>query len=121
MVEPDRNEREEAVSVIESTLANCENMTRKFPEGSPQHTLLRNRIKALRIAKALLTDDPAADYSVEELKEALPPVMSIIGKTAKAQAKYEKGGAKFNRFEPLLRAMQAAKACIEGRIGGRQP
>jgi len=36
---------------------NCEKIQPKFHEGTSQHTLLKNRIKALYISKALITDE----------------------------------------------------------------
>jgi hypothetical protein len=110
------DEREQAVALLSSTIEKCENMHRKFAEGTTQHSLLKNRIKALRIAKALLTGDPAAHYTTAELKEALPPVMSIIHKTTKAQRKHEQGSPKYKQYEPLIRTMEISKAVIEGRI-----
>jgi hypothetical protein len=36
---------------------------------------------------------------------------------------YEQGSPKYNQFEPLIRAMENSKACIEGKImeGAAQP
>ncbi|CUX22830.1 hypothetical protein [Clostridium sp. C105KSO13] len=79
-------------------------------------TLLKNRIKALYISKALLTNDKTVNYTERELREALPPVVSIINKTTKAQNKYDKGTSQFNRFEPIIQAMLISKAFIESRI-----
>lgn len=109
-------EWEQAVALLSSTIEKCENMQRKFAEGTSRHSLLKNRIKALRIAKALLTGDPAAFYTAAELKEALPPVNSIIHKTTKAQRKHEQGSPKYKQYEPLIRTMEISKAVIERRI-----
>ena len=91
-------------------------MQLKFSEGTSQHSLLKNRIKALYISKSLLMDDKTINFSSKELKEALPPVVSIINKTTKAQNKYEKGTSQFNRFEPLIQAMLISKTFIERKI-----
>lgn len=105
-----------AVTILTNTIHNCEKMQQKFAEGTSQHTLLKNRIKALNISKALLTNDRTMTFTVEELREALPPVVSIIHKTARAQNKYEEGSSQFKRFEPLIQAMLISKAFIERRI-----
>ncbi|WP_200967029.1 hypothetical protein [Insulibacter thermoxylanivorax] len=105
-----------AVTILTNTIHNCEKMQRKFAEGTSQHTLLKNRIIALNISKALLTNDRTMTFTVEELREALPPVVSIIHKTARAQNKYEEGSSQFKRFEPLIQAMLISKAFIERRI-----
>lgn len=47
----------EALKVITSTISNCEKMQPKFPEGTSQHTLLKNIIKAMNISKQLITDE----------------------------------------------------------------
>ncbi|AGA56949.1 hypothetical protein Theco_0748 [Thermobacillus composti KWC4] len=122
-MELNQEELERTVALLTSTIAKCEKMQQKFTEGSSRHSLLKNRIKALQISKALLTNDPSADYTSRELREALPPVQSIIHKTTKAQRKYEQGSPKYNQFEPLIRAMEISKACIEGKImeGAAQP
>lgn len=111
-------EIEKAVFIVTATIEKCEKMQHKFSEGTSQHTLLRNRIKALYISKALLKGDKAINYTTEELQEALPPVISIINKTTKAQSKYEKGSSQFNRFEPLILAMTISKEYILAKLQG---
>lgn len=111
-----KEELEKAISLISSTIIKCEKMQLKFSEGTSQHSLLKNRIKALYISKALLTGDKTINYTTEELSAALPPVVSIINKSTKAQSKYEKGSSQFNRFAPLIQAMLISKAFIESQI-----
>ena len=82
-----RAKLEKAVSLLSSTIINCEKMQLKFSEGTSQHSLLRNRIKALYISKSLLSGDKTINYISKELREALPPIVSIINKTTKAQNK----------------------------------
>jgi hypothetical protein len=115
-MEFNREELEKAISLLDSTIVKCEKMQLKFLEGTSQHSLLKNRIKALYISKALLMGDKTINYTSKELKEALPPVVSIINKTTKAQSKYEKGTSKFIRFEPIIQAMLISKAFIERQI-----
>lgn len=91
-------------------------MQLKFSEGTSQHSLLKNRIKALCIAKALLSSDKTISYTNKELTEALPPIVSIINKTTKAQSKYEKGSSQFNRFQHIIQAMFISKTFIENQI-----
>lgn len=49
-----KEELEEALRAITSTIAKCEKVQPKLKEGTPQHTLLIRRIKALRIASVLI-------------------------------------------------------------------
>lgn len=47
-------ELREALRAITSTISKCEKAQLKLREGTPQFSLTRNRIKALRIAEALI-------------------------------------------------------------------
>lgn len=46
----------EALRAINSIIQKCEKAQEKFPEGNSHHTLLRNRLKAMYISKALITE-----------------------------------------------------------------
>lgn len=46
----------EAFRAINSIIHKCEKAQEKFPEGNSQHTLLKNRLKAMYISKALITE-----------------------------------------------------------------
>ena len=79
-----REELDKALLLVSSTITNCEKMQPKFAEGTSQHTLLKNRIKALYISKALISKDDIRDkYTKDELIEELAPVSSIISKSEK--------------------------------------
>ena len=43
-----------ALKVVDSTISNCEKIQPKFSEGTSQHTLLKSKIWALYISKALI-------------------------------------------------------------------
>lgn len=49
-----KEELEEALRAIASTISKCEKVQPKLREGTSQHTLLIRRIKALRIATVLI-------------------------------------------------------------------
>ncbi|MBS5317847.1 MAG: hypothetical protein KHY44_15865, partial [Clostridiales bacterium] len=84
--------------------------------------ILRNRIKALKISKCLIEKDESMQvYAKDELEKALPPVISIINKTEKAQSKYDEGTTPFKRFSPIISAMYISKALIEKEIAQRDP
>lgn len=110
----------EALGVVSSTISNCEKIQPKFAEGTSQHTLLKNRIKALYISKALITDENVMEkYTKEELIEALRPVSSIISKCEKAQMKFEEGTSNYNRFKKIIKAMYISKSLITDEISKR--
>jgi DNA-binding XRE family transcriptional regulator len=115
-----REELAEALRVVASTIIKCEKMQPKFAEGTSQHTLLKNRIKALYISKALITDENIMDkYTKEELIEALRPVSSVISKCEKAQLKFAEVTSHYTRFKSIIKAMYISKALITNEINKR--
>lgn len=102
-----------ALKVISTTITNCEKIQPKFAEGTPQHSLLKNRIKALYISKLLLTDGSLMEkYTKEDLKQALPPILSIISKCEKAQLKFLEGTSHHTRLKNIIKAMNISKSFI---------
>lgn len=110
----------ESLQVVSSTISKCEKVQPKFAEGTSQHTLLKNRIKALYISKLLITDDRIDDkYSKEELIEALRPISSIISKCEKAQLKFTEGTNNHTRLKNIINAMYISKSLITDEISIR--
>lgn len=106
-----------ALKVVSATINNCEKMQPKFAEGTSQHTLLKNRIKALYISQLLITGKEISEsYTKEELEEALPPISSVISKCEKGQQKFNEGTSTHTRFKNIIEAMLISKALIEGEI-----
>ncbi len=52
-----KDELEEALRAIVSTISKCEKVQPKLKQGTAQHTLLIRRIKALRIAVTLIAKE----------------------------------------------------------------
>ncbi|MGE5350534.1 MAG: hypothetical protein ACM3S2_13020 [Ignavibacteriales bacterium] len=46
-----------ALRAVSSIISKCEKAQQKLEEGTSQHTLLKNRLKAMQISKALITDE----------------------------------------------------------------
>ncbi len=106
-------ELEEALRIVSSIINRCEKAQLKFAQGTSQHTLLFNRIKAMHISKLLLTNENIMDkYTKEELKAALPPVSSIINKCEKAQLKFAESTSHHTRFNKMIKAMYISKLLI---------
>ncbi len=115
-----QKELDAALQLIVATIKNCEKMQLKFEDGTSQHSLLKNRIKALYISKALIENDSnIVMYTKTDLLNALPPVLSIISKTEKAQIKYGKETIQYRRFAPIISAMNISKDLIEDEISNR--
>ncbi len=115
-----QKELDAALQLISATINNCEKMQLKFAEGTSQHSLLKNRIKALYISKALIEKNSNIGiYTKTDLIKALPPVQSIISKTGKAQMKYGKETFQYRRFNSIINAMNISKDFIENEISNR--
>lgn len=109
--QPTQNE-DKALQVIQSIIVRCEAAKGKFAPGTAQHSLLRNRLEAMYIAKALMEQDTAHGYSKQQLLQALRPICSSIGKCQKAQGKYAPGTTQYGRYVPMLAALHRAKDLI---------
>ncbi|MGL6106649.1 hypothetical protein, partial [Romboutsia sp.] len=117
-----KEELEEALKVVSSTIKNCEKMHPKFAEGTSQHTLLKNRIKAMYISKTLLEDEDIIDkYTKEELEKAMPPVTSVISKCEKAYLKAVEGTSTHTRLKKIIKAMYISKSLINDEISKKSP
>ncbi len=112
-------ERAEALKVVTSVIARCERAQPKFVPGTSQHTLLKNRIQALKIAQALLVESGAELYSSQDLSAALEPLLSIIRKCEKAQYKYEPESGQYGRFNGIIRAVELSRTLIENELHRR--
>lgn len=113
-----REELNAALQIVASTIERCEKAQPKFTEGTSQHTLLKNRIKALYISKALILGEDI-EYTNEELADAIRPVSSIISKCEKAQMKFQTGTSHHTRFSKMIEAMYLSKSLIANEIGKR--
>jgi len=112
-----REELGGALQIVSSVISRCEKMQLKFAEGTSQHTLLKNRIKAMYISKSLITDENVMDKRTkEELIEALRPVSSVINKCEKAQLKFAEGTSSHTRFKNIINAMYISKSLITTEI-----
>ena len=112
-----QEEYSEALHVVASSISNCRKIQPKFAEGTSQHSLLKNRIKALSVSQSLIENhEEVSLYSKEELTEALRPISSIISKCEKAQSKYEEGSSNFARYMNLINAMKLSKSLIMEEI-----
>ena len=95
---------------IDHTIELEEKFLPKFPEGTSQHSLLRNRIQALQTARDLISRQ--REPSREELEFALSRIESIIHKMSKARDKYKPGTRNYRRFDPTVLAMEQARTAI---------
>ena len=100
----------DVLDTVNHTIELEEKFLPKFPEGTSQHSLLRNRIQALKTARNLISGE--GQTTREELEFALPRIESIIHKMSKARDKYEPGSKDYKRFDPTVQAMEQVRTAI---------
>ena len=106
----------EILNFLDHTRELEEKFLPKFPEGSSQHSLLKNRIRALHPARELISGEGRP--SREELEFALPRIESMIHKMSKARDKYEPGSRNYKRFDPMVQAMKQVRTAIMQALEG---
>ena len=104
---------EEALRAISLMIIRTEKAKEKFAQGTSQHTLQKNRLKALHtasslISKGLAESDSVDCYTEEDLKNALAPINSLISKSEKAQAKLAQGTWQHTMLGNNLKALHIA-------------
>lgn len=104
---------EEALQAIASMINRTEKAKGKFTQGTSQHTLQKNRLKALHIASSLISKsatgrDTVDCHTEEDLKNALAPITSLISKSEKAQAKLAQGTWQHTMLDHNLKALHMA-------------
>ena len=112
-------ERIGALKIVTSVIVRCERVQPKFAPGTSQHTLLKNRIQAMKIAQVLLDGCGAAQYSIQESSAALEPLASVIRKCEKARSKYELGSGQYGRYGGTIRAMELSRTLIKDELSRR--
>jgi hypothetical protein len=113
------DEVQEALRPIASLISKSEKAQQKLMPGTWQHTMLRDSLKALQIASALMnkgTDDPHG-LTQDDLQEALRAFASMISKTEKAQAKFSPGTSQHSLLRNRLEALWIAAALIQVELG----
>jgi hypothetical protein len=113
------DELQAALQPIESLISKSEKAQQKLALGTWQHTMLRDNLKALHIASALLNKETGKTHSFaqDDLKEAVRVFASIISKTQKAQAKFSPGTAQHTLLQNRLKALLVSQTLIKSELG----
>jgi hypothetical protein len=104
---------------IASLLSKSEKAQQKVAPGTWQHSMLRDNIKALRLATALMNPEPSKpeSFSPGDLQEALTSLASMISRTEKGV--FTPGTSQHslqrNRLAALRLAEELTKAELERR------
>jgi len=102
----------EARRPIASLISKSEKAQRKLAPGTWQHTMLRDNLKALRIASALMNKD-TDDFTRDDLQGAIHALASMISKSEKARAKFSPGTSQRTLQRNRLQALRIAEALIK--------
>ncbi|WP_461370205.1 hypothetical protein [Candidatus Darwinibacter acetoxidans] len=106
---------EEAARAITSMISKAENVITKFREGSPQHSLQRNRLAALKTALRLIHRELSGTCEglppADELQQARAPIASLISKSEKTKQKLTTGTWQHTMLEANLRGLYIARVC----------
>lgn len=125
MSEFERQERMKSLQAIEDMLKRSEKVREKFAPGTSQHSLIANRIQALRVASTLISGkfseaDIASMYTTKELVDARAPLASLLGKSEKAREKLKPTSWQFamlnDNLDALNRALHQLEHVLKTRI-----
>ncbi len=122
MVDFTKKDINEALQAIASMISRTEKSKERFAQGTSQHTLQKNRLKALHIASLLiskvLVENNAVDcYTEEDLKNALAPIASLISKSEKARQKLSQGTWQHTMLSNNLKALHMALPLLTRALG----
>lgn len=59
-----KEELAQALRAIDSVIHKCERAQEKFPDGTSHHTLLKNRLRAMYISRALILRELGSDRDI---------------------------------------------------------
>jgi hypothetical protein len=108
---------EEAVAAISSMITKAEGFIDKFPEGSPQHSLQRNRLAALKTALQLINCELSGACeelpTAAELQQARAPIASLISKSEKTRLKLKPGTWQHSMLEANLKGLYRASTLLD--------
>lgn len=105
----------EALQPIASLTSKSRKALQKLVPGTWQHTMLRDNLKALRIASALMNKraDDANSLSADDFQGAIHALASMISKTEGALAKFLPGSSQHTLQQNRLKALRVAEALIK--------
>lgn len=112
-----KKDMEKAGKTIASMISRSEKVQFKLKEGSPQASLTRNRLMALRIASDLVARELSGEalrenFSREELEKAVAPITSTIKKCEKVIENVKEGSSQETLTRNMIEALYMSLAFI---------
>lgn len=109
------DELQEALRPIASLISKSEKAQLKLTPGTWQHTMLRDNLKALHHAYALMNNE-TDDFSQDDMQEALRAFASMISKTEKSHAKFLPGTSQHTLQRNRLKALRIAESLVKAEL-----
>jgi len=108
------DEMQEALRPIASLISKSEKAQQRLAPGSWQYAMLRDNIKALRIASALMNGDAAYADSVtrDDRQEAISAIASMISRTENTRTKFSPGTSQHTLQRNRLKALRLAESLM---------
>lgn len=118
MTEYTKEDNQEALRPIESLISKSEKALKKLKPGTWQHTMLRDNIRALHLAAALMEqgEDSGQQPNRDDLKHAMTALSSMIGKAENAKAKFAPGTSHHSLQRNRLKALRIAHARVKAEL-----
>ena len=115
------DELQEALRPIASLISKSKKAQQKLASGTWQHTMLRDNLKALHIASALMNKDVDATdgFTPDDFQEGLHAFALMISKTEKAQARFSLGTSQHTMLRNRLKTLHIAQAMIKTELDKR--
>lgn len=103
-----------------SLISKSEKAQQKLAPGSWQHTMLRDNLRALHLALGLMTGNAvgSARPALDDVREALRALASMISKTRKALATFNPGTSQHTLLRNRLKALRAAEKRVKAALAG---
>lgn len=120
-----KEELQEAIRAITSTINKSEKALLKLKAGTWQHTMTVRTLKADYIAIALLNreleTDPAAGsfkgkYTKEELENALEALASVVSRVEKVKPRFEAGTPQHTLAVRRIKSLHISSALIKREL-----
>ncbi|HEY9639027.1 MAG TPA: PEP/pyruvate-binding domain-containing protein, partial [Coleofasciculaceae cyanobacterium] len=108
-------ELQEALQPIASLISKSEKAQQKLSPETWQYTTLRDNLKALRHAFALMNKETndTDNFTGDDLQETLRAFASMISKTENAQAKFSPGTSQHTLQRNRLKALRIGRKIVE--------
>ena len=107
--------REKALRPISSLIGKSEKAQRKLEPGMWQYAMLRDNLKALRIASALMNEEVNSPprFAREDLREALQALAMMLIRSEKARQKFPPGTAQHTLLVNRIEALRVARDLVD--------